>query len=84
MIAVTIVAWEVAPYLAGTGIFAGANTALVASGLALAGQLAVNALIPPPSAKGLGSSGDPYQQLNSITGTSNQANPNGVIPCVVG
>ena len=47
--------------------------------------LAVNALIPPPSFKGgLGGSGDPFNQLASITGTSNQANPYGVIPCVVG
>lgn len=34
--------------------------------------LAVNALIPPPSFKGgLGGSGDPFNQLASITGTSN-------------
>ena len=47
--------------------------------------LAVQALIPPPTPKGLnGASGDPFNQLASITGTSNQANPYGVIPCVVG
>lgn len=48
--------------------------------------LAVNALVPPPAAKGLGGGGggDPFQQLASLTGTSNQANPYGVIPCVVG
>lgn len=47
--------------------------------------MAVNALIPPPTPKGLGAGGsDPFQQLNSLTGTSNQTNPYGVIPCVVG
>lgn len=46
--------------------------------------MAVNALIPPPSPKGLGGGGDPFQQLNSLTGTSNQAAPYSVIPCVVG
>jgi hypothetical protein len=47
--------------------------------------MAVNALIPPPTPKGFGGGGgDPFQQLASITGTSNQANPYGVIPCVVG
>lgn len=56
------------------GVFAGANTALVASGLAMAGQLAINALIPPPTPKGLGSIGAPFQQqLNSQTGTQNNA-----------
>lgn len=86
LVAVAIVAWEVAPYLTGEfGLLAGANTAAVAAGLAIVGQLAINALIPPPTPKGLGGSGgDPFKQLDSITGTSNQANPYGVIPCVVG
>ena len=83
---VAIVAWEIAPYLTGEfGVLAGANTAAVAAGLALVGQLAITALIPPPTPKGLGGgSGDPFNQLASITGTSNQAAPYGVIPCVVG
>lgn len=47
--------------------------------------LAVNALIPPPTPKMDGpGGGDPFNQLASITGTSNRANPYGVIPCVVG
>jgi len=47
--------------------------------------LAINALIPPPSLKGgVGGSSDPFNQLASLTGTSNQASPFGVIPCVVG
>lgn len=49
LIVVAIVAWEVAPYLTGEfGLFAGANTTLVAAGIALAGQLLVTPLIPPP------------------------------------
>jgi hypothetical protein len=46
--------------------------------------LGINALIPPPTPKGLGGGGDPFQQINSLTGTSNQAAPYGVVPCVVG
>ena len=48
--------------------------------------LAVNALIPPPSMKSGNSAnaGDPFKQLNSITGTQNQINPYGPVPCVVG
>jgi len=86
LVVVAIFAWEIAPYLTGEfGLLAGANTAAVAAGLALVGQLAIRALIPPPTPKGLnGASSDPFKQLESITGTSNQANPYGVIPCVVG
>jgi hypothetical protein len=52
LIVVAIVAWEVAPYLTGEfGVFAGANTAMVAAGLALVGQLAITPLIPPPEMK---------------------------------
>ncbi|TAN06301.1 MAG: hypothetical protein EPN38_08575 [Rhodanobacteraceae bacterium] len=86
LIVVAIVAWYAAPYLTGEfGLLAGANTAVVTAGLAIVGQLAISALIPPPTPKGLnGASGDPFKQLESLTGTSNQANPYGVIPCVVG
>ena len=85
MIVVAIVAWYAAPAVAGAlGITSAAGIAAVGAGLALIGQLAVNALIPPPTPKGLGGGGDPFSQLASITGTSNQANPYGVIPCVVG
>lgn len=50
----------------------------------MAGMALINALVPPPTPKLGNAAGDPFQQLNSITGTSNQANPYGVIPCVVG
>lgn len=82
-----------APYLAGAmqglawGTAAtGIGGALLTAGIMMVGSLLVNALIPPPSPKGLsaGASGDPFKQLESITGTSNQATPYGVIPCVVG
>jgi hypothetical protein len=57
----------------------------VYAGAFLVGTLAINALIPPPTPKGLGGGGgDPFNQLASLTGTSNQANPYGSIPCVVG
>lgn len=48
--------------------------------------LAINALIPPPSlAAGNGlAAQDPFSQLAKLTGTSNQANPYGVIPCLLG
>lgn len=73
-----------APYLAGVY---GGTVAAWGSAIMLVGTLAINALIPPPTPKGLNggaASGDPFKQLESITGTSNQASPYGVIPCVVG
>ena len=77
-----------APYLSGyimTGTWAtaGASYALTA-GIMIGGSLLVNALVPPPTPKMGGANGDPFQQLSAITGTSNQVNPYGVIPCVVG
>lgn len=72
--------------LLGSGFAEGTmGAALLGGAVGIIGSLVINALIPPPTAKGLnGASGDPFQQLNSLTGTSNQANPYGVIPCVVG
>ena len=61
----------------------GGSAAVWGAGIMLAGTLAINALIPPPMAKGL-SAGNPFQQVLSLTGTSNQLNQYGVIPCVVG
>ncbi|HEX7338738.1 MAG TPA: hypothetical protein VF271_02270 [Rhodanobacteraceae bacterium] len=77
-------AWGTA--LTGTtaGVVTGASAAWAAGFSALA-MMALNTLVPPPTAKGLGGAGsDPFSQLNSLTGTSNQASPYGVIPCVVG
>lgn len=86
MIALTIYAPGLAASLTSDGaLLAGANTALVTAGLMALGSLAINALIPPPTPKlSGGAAGDPFQQLNSLTGTSNQATPYGAIPCVVG
>ena len=83
MIVVIWFAWWAAPYLAGYGASAGAVAAWTA-GLTIAGTMLVNTLVPPPTPKGLGNGGDPFQQLASLTGTSNQTNQYGVIPCVVG
>ncbi len=69
---------------AGGAFAAGSASAMaLAVGISVVGSLLVNALIAPPVPKGMGG-GDPFQQLASITGTSNQANPYGSIPCVVG
>ena len=72
--------------LLGSSFAAGTTgAAILGAAVGIVGAMAINALIPPPTPKGLnGGRSDPFQQLNSITGTSNQANPYGVIPCVVG
>jgi len=66
--------------------YGSAYGAAAGAAVAVVGSLVVNALVPPPMPKGADGSngGDPFQQLNSITGTSNRANPYGVVPCVVG
>lgn len=69
--------YELVPLLGTTG------AAIVGAGLLMIGSLAINALVPPPSPAAL-SAPSPFDQLNSITGTSNRANPYGAIPCVVG
>lgn len=81
LIVVAIVAWYASPYLAAAY---GGSAAVWAAGITIVGSMLVNALISPPTFKGLNGGGDPFNQLASITGTSNQATPYGVIPCVVG
>lgn len=74
-----------ASYAGAFGITSSAGIAAFQAGMLVIGSMAINALVPPPSPKGLGGGGgDPFSQTASLTGTSNQANPNGVIPCVVG
>jgi hypothetical protein len=51
--------------------FGAAGAAAIGAAVGIVGSLLVNALIPPPSLKGLGGSSDPFNQLASITGTSN-------------
>jgi hypothetical protein len=85
-IAVAIISY----YTLGTGSAAAAGWLGVStSTLAVIGAvsiLAINALIPPPSlAAGNGlAAQDPFSQLAKLTGTSNQASPYGVIPCLLG
>ncbi|MEO7466714.1 MAG: host specificity factor TipJ family phage tail protein [Sphingobium limneticum] len=67
-------------YLAGG---AGATASLISAGIIIGGTMALNALIPPVSPS-VGQAQDPYSQSYSLTGTSNQAAPEGYIPCVLG
>ena len=67
MVVLTIFAPYLAPYLGYTGI----GATVITAGVMVVGTLAINALIPPPTPKGLSGGGDPFQQLNSLTGTSN-------------
>lgn len=66
------------------GGLSGFTATAAAAGVMIVGGLAINALIPPPTAKNGASSSDPFNQLNSLTGTSNNLAPYSVIPCVVG
>lgn len=61
-----------------------AATTAALTGMVL--SLAVNALIPPPSPNfgGAAASGDAPGRWNALTGSSNQANPYGAIPLVLG
>jgi Putative phage tail protein len=59
---------------------------LAAAGLGLVGSLVINALIPPqsPSAASSSTADTSTNLLSSITGTSNQVNRYGAIPCAMG
>ncbi|HET7269381.1 MAG TPA: hypothetical protein VFJ15_14885 [Oleiagrimonas sp.] len=87
MVVITILTYGAASgyFMAGGYFAAGSASAMaLAAGISIVGTLALNALVPPPMAKGLSGGGDPFDKLNSLTGTSNQASPYGVVPCVVG
>lgn len=72
-------------YLGATATALGVSGATLAAVVGLVGMMAINALIPPPNPMGGGRGAqDPYNQLQSITGTQNQATPYGPIPCVIG
>jgi hypothetical protein len=79
---VAYLSYGASSYLSAAGYSSGVAFAGGAA-VGIIGNMAVNSLIPPPSPNGI-SGGDPFSQLSSLTGTSNQANPNGVIPCVIG
>ncbi|HLT10565.1 MAG TPA: hypothetical protein VK028_07135, partial [Micromonosporaceae bacterium] len=77
MIVVAVVAWYVAPYLGGTwGLSEGAWAGL----LTMAGNMMINALVKPPSAEG----DETTRKWNQLTGNSNQINPGGPIPHILG
>lgn len=65
----------------GAGWSAAAGNA-IASGITLAASLAVNALVSVPMASGGGS--EAQRSWNALTGSSNQINPYGVIPLILG
>jgi hypothetical protein len=60
------------------------SAGLLGAGLGVLGSLAINALIPPSNPTANGANSESTNLLKSITGTSNQINRYGVIPCVVG
>ena len=83
-IAMVVVAYLSYGASTGWGVAAfGSYAGIAGAAIGIIGMMAVNALIPPPTAKA-GAASDPFSSLQSLTGTSNQANPYGVIPCVVG
>lgn len=86
MIAVSIFAPMAAGALVGSGSFFGAGTVMGMGAKAwtgifyMVGTLAVNALVKPPQAM----SQERGRQWNELTGNSNQINPGGPIPHVLG
>lgn len=77
MIVVMVVAWYAAPALAGTW---GMGEAAWGSAIMMVGNLAINALVKPPQPL----TNDGPKQWNQLTGNSNQINPGGPIPHVLG
>lgn len=69
----------------GTTLFAAGSLSagLLAGGLGLVGSLFINALLPP-SQGALGTGSSSVDTLRSITGTGNQIDPFGAVPCVFG
>src|SRR3546814_14445921 len=77
----------VAPYLAPVTWGVGAGTlggTLISAGIAIAGQLAISALVPPPS-QNLGSlSGTDRESSPTLSGARNQPIPFGVVAGLLG
>ena len=87
MLAVMVVAIVVAPYLApaisgALGVSTAVATSLAVAGINFAGSLLINAIFPVRPPKGGGDQGAKQQQL--LQGGSNQGNPYGAIPVVLG
>jgi hypothetical protein len=84
-ILVLVISFFVAPYLAASlGIATNFGIAAVRLGLTILGNLLVNALVPPPKPPKPSGGGPDFQELATITGTSNQVNPFGPIPRLYG
>lgn len=77
MIVVMVFAWWAAPQLA---LAYGGTASMYASAIMMVGSLAMNALIKPP----MPLAQDGPKQWNQLTGNSNQINPGGPIPHVLG
>jgi len=91
LVAMVVIAYFTAGIGAGAewSFTAGMSTAAAgayAAAFSVVAMAALNALVPPPKPESLrsGGGGDPLERLASLTGTSNQMNPHGVIPCVIG
>lgn len=87
LIVVAVVAiWVTGGGAAGFFASFGVTNAAVAGALvSIVGNLLVNALIPPPKPPSLGGGGSAdIGRWNALTGSSNQANPYGPIPLVIG
>lgn len=81
MIVIAVVAWYAAPYVAGWfGVTSAAGIAAFQAGIYMAGSLAVNALVKPPQPL----SRNNGAQWNQLTGNSNNINPGGPIPNILG
>ncbi|MDW5266922.1 MULTISPECIES: host specificity factor TipJ family phage tail protein [Acidobacteriaceae] len=87
-VGVILTAGSTAPIFASIGSFLHVSAAvaagLAAAGLGLVGSLVINALIPPQTSSAITSASASTNLLSSITGTSNQVNRYGSIPCPVG
>lgn len=87
MIAIAVAAFYTAVGSLQMGAWFAANSASaygLAAGIAVAGSLALNALIAPPRPQLESFSALPSSQTYSLTGTQNQATPYGRIPRVYG
>ena len=85
LIAVVVFAPQIAAALA-PGLVGTTAGALLTAGIAVAGQLVVNAIFPPPKPGQLsrGSGALPESPTYAIEGTRNQIRPWGLIPTVLG
>lgn len=93
MVVAVIVAPYIAPLIVGSGsAYLGATTAAVTAAISIAGSLAIGALIKPPqmsnralTQNAAGAGGLPAEgSLYSVTGSTNQFSPYGIVPRIFG